>query len=308
MAVRQNKNENEKEKKFYKKNPSNKVHLFGEIRGVQVVPLNDGSSIINLNLRTVEAFEVKTKKETKMEYRNTFHKVSVPTDSGKLIRALEAVASDIEKNKANRDNEEYKEVKHNMSVDGILVSRSHEDKEAGVTYYNDIVLAKPENIRLDAEKQEKEVRNSIEFSGNIARVDINDDAANVSVATHYAIPGGKEETAYIKTTVFANGKTKGTYEELKNGKLPKGALISVRGMMQNDNFPPKSEKAEQKAEKKEEKQNETVRFGMKVKASDVKLIALAKDKTEKAEVKTEKKADKKPAVSKKTTKKNQMKM
>ncbi len=292
--------------KINRSEPTNKVHLHGYINDVKVIDYKNGDRNVVLDMCTIEAWKDNT---GQMQNARTYHNVSLVTDSGKLVKRFEDIKADLDNNRAHREEEGFKPAVHTASVDGMFITRPREvEREDGtkVTYYNQIVLADTESLKLDAAKDEKEVRNAAEFKGNIAKIDIKendkgDKFAIVSVATHYIAPGAKEgdfysdkgknyheETSYVETRVSSKGRGADIMAKINAGELEVGDLVKARGRMHNNNF---------------EDKDGIKRYKVVVDLSSVELVAKKERKAEAEEKKEEKKETKKAAAKKTATKK-----
>lgn len=285
-----------------KQNQNNRVHIYGFINDIKVADTKSGAKAFFLDVATRESWpKDKEDKSKGYDSKSTFHKVSLVTDDKKAIKQLEKIAKDIENNNANRETEGFKPKNHTASIDGTLVTRENTD-DKGVKYYNPLILTSVEGMVLDTKLGEKESRNSAEFKGNIADIDMKDGFAIVSIATHYFAPGEAEnykgetkpyheETSYIRTRVSEKFPEK-TFNALKNGELEVGDLISAKGQMHNNNYQDKEG---------------VNRRNIIIDLRSVKLVA---KKGQKEEAAKEEKAEKKaaPAPKKATPKKKQVSM
>lgn len=232
------------------KQSTNNAHLYGEIYGnVNINKIDTKRSAIRFTVDSVEIYK-DAKGET--QYKDSYNTVQIITDDKKLIKSFEKIAKDQENNKGVEASER---VKHTASVDGSLVTRSYESD--GETKYNTYVSA--DSVNLDVKKQENEVRNSVELTGNIAKVDVMDKFAVAQVATHFYRPvkegeegmkvvgkDGKEEikpyvqdTSYTRIRISAERQPE-FFEKLKSGEITgekgKSAFVTLKGQMHNDNY------------------------------------------------------------------------
>lgn len=275
------------------KNKDNQVHLHGFLNEVREFEINDKKSF-KMDVATVENYKVGD--EPKKNY--TYHRVGLITDDAKTIKAIRAAMKDIENNKEHAAEADFKPKVHTVSLDGSLVVR--ENEKDGKLYYNPEVVAEQESFKLDAKLAEGEVRNLAEFKGNIASIDINDEYkfAKINIALHYFVPGESENykgevKPYTENTSFAETRVNAkllpkVFEDLSNGNLAVGDLISVRGQMHNNRY----------TDSKDTKQNKIV-----VDLKKVELIAKKGQKKAAAEEKTEKKAEVKKETKKAAPKK-----
>ena len=271
----------------------NTAHINGYIDAI-IDNAFEGKKSFLVKVATIEKY-----KDAAGEWQNkkTRHTVSILSNDKKFNKAILDAQKDIQKNLENRENEEYKPKVHRISVDGQLVNRTNETA-SGETYYNNMIVAQPEDVKLDAKLAEGEVCNFAEFKGNIAHIDLKDEFGVIRVGTHYFIPGEStnfkgevkpytEATSYAELRVSANLMPK-TFEALKNGELEVGDLVSVRGQMHNASF----------TDSKGVNQNKIV-----VDARKFDLVAKKGQKKTEAEEKTEKKAEAKKETKKAAPKK-----
>jgi hypothetical protein len=237
---------------------NNNVHLHGYMNEVKMYDLQDGKKSIFVEMATVEQY---TNKEGKPEKKNTYHKVNLITDDKAVITKLDAIKTDLENNKKNKDTKGFKPKVHTATLDGKYITRKNtkDDKE----YFNQLILTTADEFQIDAMQKKGEVRNAAEFKGNIAKIDIKEDKnfAVISIATHYYAPGNltgedgkplptvelKDEegnaftatrlTSFVEGRVSANRTQRnGLYENLKTGKIAVGDLVTARGQIHNNNF------------------------------------------------------------------------
>ena len=274
-----------------KQKPTNQVHLHGFVNDVRINASEDGTKhFINVNLATYEQYKGNDGEKTR---KNTYHTVNFATSDKAVVEKFEKVAEALSDNLANREVEGFEPQVFKASVDGVLITR--ESEKDGVKYYNQIVATNSDDFKLGAKRQEGESMNTASFKGNIANVEIHDDFAIVSIATHYYAPGESqihtgetkpytEKTSFVRTRVYQNFKSK-AFEALKSGELAKGDLIEVRGQMHNNKFTDG---------------NGITRYGIIVDLNKVDLVA--KKKVEQAV--EEKPAEKAKAEKKETKKTN----
>lgn len=287
-----------------KQDMTNKVHLHGYINDIKSFDGKDGKKFFVMDVATLEAYK-DNKGEMQRVY--TYHNVNLNTDDKAVIKKLDKIAEDLKQNRENRDTEGYKPKIHTASIDGVIATRKSTGAKNGVEYYNQVIITDADQIKLDAKKEEKEVRNSVELKGNIAKIDLKDNFAIIQVATHYYAPGeqegsrfeGKgyhEETNYVETRVSERFRPE-TFEKIKSGEIAVGDLVKMRGQMHNTEY-------------KDEK-NDTMRYKVVVDLRSAELVA--KKGQKKAEAQEEapketKKAEKKPAVKKAASRKKGMTM
>lgn len=224
-----------------KENLNNKVHLHGYMNNVKSINVGNGKKSFIIDLATIENY-----KDNAGEFQKkyTYHTVNVVSDDKDVIARMEKIAADLQNNRENRGVEGFKPEIHEASFDGTLITRRNESN--GVNYYNQVVLSSPEDMKLDCRQAEGEVRNTAEFKGNIAKIDLKDDFAVIQIATHYFAPGKAEnfkgevkpyheETSYVETRLSGSFRKK-EFEALKNGDIAVGDLVTVRGQMHNNNY------------------------------------------------------------------------
>lgn len=277
------------------KNSENKVHLHGIINEVKSVENESGRKIYFIDLATMESY---TDKDKNRQRKYTFHDVQVSTSDKDLIEKLDKIADDCKENIANKKVEGYKPKIHTGSFDGVLTTKKRETED--VTYYNNVVIASEETIRLDTPLQENEVRNRAELKGNIASIDIKDGFAKITIATHYYAPSETpvkdhtgternyvEKTNYVDTQISGNFR-KDEFEAIKKGEIAVGDLVEARGQIHNNNYTDK---------------DGVNRYKMVVDLNKLTLVAKKEEKKEKAaetkEAPEAKKETKKAASNKK---------
>lgn len=253
-----------------KKNYNNNVHLHGFINDVRINPVNgDGRQAINLDIVTVENFQDKARK--------TYHDAVLFTDDKSIIKKFDKVAADCKKNAENRGVEGYKNLTHTVSLDGVFINP--ENKQPYILIMSDA-------LKLDAKREENEVRNSATIVGNIGNIDIYPDKkfATLSVAGHYTPKEGQGEAQpnWVKVNVNGNRKVGGAlYEAIEKGEVKKGDFVRVGGQLHNNNYG----------------EGENKVYGMALDVSRFEKIEKKAEKTEKAEAK--KKVETKKAETKK---------
>lgn len=231
--------------KSNEKRSINAAHIWGFINEANVTKLEDGKSAINMKVATYESFE----KDGKKERRYTNHDVRLVTKNEETVKSFEAIAKDIEANKANKDNKEYKIVAHTISLDGHL-RQNNFPGEDGNMVYSYRITTDDANIKLDTKRGENESMNSIEVKGNIAKINVFEKSAIIDVATHYIAPGflndnegkplgfqfekdGRKLTqipTFIQTRINEN-RLPEVFAQIKNGELAVGDLIRTKGQM-----------------------------------------------------------------------------
>lgn len=227
-----------KKEETTKKALSNNVAgLLGYIREIQINDLEDkGRKAIHLVVVTQENWK---DEKGEAQKRNTYHRVDFLTDNKEAIEKFEAVAQKLE-----GENPEFTAVR----VKGKLITRDRE-VENGV-YHNTVIAA--DSVELDAKRLDKEARNAIDLKGNIARIDMHDGFAVVSVATKYYVPGESqnfkgETKPYTEKTAFVEGVINEkhrpeTFKALSDGTIAVGDLVKTRGQMYNDSYEDKQGK------------------------------------------------------------------
>lgn len=225
--------------------PNNSVHLHGYINDVRIIDFERGAKNFIVDMATLEAYK---DNNDEMQRRYTYHKVSVVTSDKKFIKSLEEVKADLDANFENRDVEGYKNKNHTATVDGVFCSRKNE--KDGVTYVNNLIVAQPDDFKVDTKLAEGESRNRAEFKGNIAKINTYDEFAVITIATHYYAPteNGElvenfrgemkpyiEKVSYIDTRLNGNRRP-GEFERIQNGDIAVGDLIEVRGQIHNNNY------------------------------------------------------------------------
>lgn len=277
------------------KQKDNKVHLYGFLNEIKSVNEIQGKKSFLMDVATVENWKDNTDEWKK---RTTYHTVSLLTDDKKVIKNLEKAKADLDNNMKHLGEEGFEPKTHTVSLDGSLTTKENID-EKGVKYYNPMVVADGESFKLDAKRQEKEVRNRAELKGNIANIDMKDGFAKVSIATHFYAPGASknykgeekeytEVTRYIETKVDEKRLPK-TFAALKNGELAVGDLVSVNGQMHNNRYT--------------EKETGIYRDKIDIDLKGFDLIAKKGEKKAQGEEKTEKKAEVKKETKKAAPKK-----
>lgn len=269
---------------------NNNAHLHGYVNGVRTNDFENGKKSFLIDLTTIEAYKDNAG-ESKRIYTN--HKVNLVTDDAKLVKALEAVKADVENNFAHRGEEDFKPKTHTATVDGKLVARINQ--KDGNVYFNNLVVTTAEDFKLDAKLGEGEVRNFAEIKGNIVNVNMfeDDGFAIVRVGAKYYAPGESvnykgetkpytEMTTFLDTRINANRLPK-TFDQLKNGELEVGDLISVRGQMHNNDYQDKNEVNQRK---------------ITIDLNKVELVAKKGQKKAEAEEKKEEKTEAKKAAPK----------
>lgn len=272
------------------KKETNAVHLHGFVNNVNEVEFEDGTSKFIIDMATQEIYTDNTG-ETKK--KTSYHDVVLFTGDQEKKEAIRKVADDLKNNYDHKGEEGFKPVIHKASVDGKLVTKVNTVEVDGekVDYYNNFVVTSDEQIKIDQPKAKDERQNIAEFEGNIANVIFSQDDrfAIVKIATHFYVPGESknykgvekpytEKTSYIETRLSANYR-KTEFANLKDGKIAKGDLVKVRGMMHNAEYVDK---------------NDIKRYKIVVDLNKIEIVA--KKKVEEKEKKAE--TAEKPSVKK----------
>lgn len=258
------------------KNANNIAHLHGFINDVRINPAGEsGRTAINLNVVTTESYKA-NKDDEEFQTRRTYHDVAIFTDDKKVIKAYEKLQKDCAENKANRETEGYKPKVHEVSLDGMMVS-----KDGAIQ-----IVCKADNVKPDVKLGENEVRNSAVLSGNIANVHIYEDKklAVVGIMHHFRpADSEKEYTTTLDLRINGDRKVgKAAYESLVKGEIKAGDFIRTGGQLHNTRYT---------------KEGETeTKYGT---ALDVTSFNLLKQSKKNAESQAEAKGETKKAASKK---------
>lgn len=270
------------------KKSDNNVHLHGYVNGVSINPSKDGNkTYINTELSTYEEY---TNNADEKEKKVTKHKLSTVTSDSAIIKQFEEIRDALANNAENRGVEGFKPKTFTASVDGTLVTR--ENEQNGVKYSNQLVIVNPEDFTL-RKREKDETMNTATFKGNIAKVDMYDGFALVTIGTHYYAPGESvihtgetkpytEKTSFVRTRVSENLRRQ-VFNDLKDGKIAVGDFIEARGQLHNNNFTD---------------HNGIKRYGIIVDLKKLEVLAKKQNKEQ-----TETKAEKAAPVAKKETKK-----
>ena len=274
------------------KKSDNNVHLHGFVNDVRINPSKDGNkTFINTELATYEQF---TNNAGEKEKKWTKHTLNTVTSDPAIIKQFEEMRDALANNQENRGVEGFKPQTFTASVDGTLVTR--ENEKDGVKYSNELVVVNPEDFQL-RRREEGESMNTASFKGNIAKVDMYDGFALVTIGTHYYAPGESqihtgetkpytEKTSFVKTRVNESFRGQ-VYNDLKDGKIGVGDFIEARGQMHNNNFTDK---------------NGVKRYGIVVDLNKLEVLAKKQNK-EQTEAKAQKEAPAQTAAKKETVKK-----
>ena len=275
----------------------NEAQVYGYVNGVRIKELENGKSIVNVQIRSAQSYplkengEIKTNEKGKTEFgqRSDFHKVVFVTGDDALLDTMREIRTDLEAKAAGE-----KEVKnHTMFATGVLVAKDDAH-----------IAAKEDSVSFDKELEQGLSRNSINLVGNISNINIYEEQgfATASIATHFFAPSGgdkkyEEKTSYIPV-VFNAKALPDSWKAIKNGDIAVGDLVTVKGMMRNNNY----------TDTKENK-----KYEMRVDANTFKILERSKKnaanqaEAQKAEVKQaeapkaeSKKAESKKAATKKT--------
>lgn len=279
------------------KNANNRAHVHGFINDVRINPVGDsGRTAINLDVVSTESYKL-NKDDEEYQTKRTYHDVTIFTDDKKVIGAYEKIQKDCAKNKENRDVDGYKPAVHEVSLEGMLVS-----KEGSKSIQ---ISCSPENVKVGAKLEENEVRNLAVVSGNVVSIDVyeNKKLAVVGVMHHFRPKGAGEEGPDYKTRVDVriNGDRrvgKQAYDDLAGGKIRVGDFVRLSGRMHNTRYSVDVEK--DGATVQEE------RFGVAIDASSFALLKVSKKNAqaeEKAEAPAEEKAKAKTETKKAASKK-----
>lgn len=261
-----------------KKNINNNVHLYGYINDVRIKKLDNGKTLIGIDIVTLEQYK---SKEGEFKNKRTYHNgVLFPEDKA-LIKKFTAIAKDCAKNIKNRDVEGFKPETHSISLNGYL-----SNPDAGSS--NVSIIIDEKTLDIDVKQEENEIRNRADFVGNIGAIDIYDDKrfATVRVAHHFR-PEGAEKEFETWLNVRVDGDrlySKNTYDAIVKGEVAKGDFVRLGGQLHNNNF--------------ETKDGKKV-YGVVLDLTTFQKLEKKEAEAEKVEVKEEPKVEPKKAAPKK---------
>ena len=220
-----------------RKNLDNNVHLYGYINDVRINKLENGRTAVNLDVTTTESY-----KDGAGEYQQKYshHDAALFTSDEAVVEKFSAIASDLKANRENKDVEGYKPKNHTISMDGMLVNRMKPYPDSDKEYQVLAVMVKEDSVDIDAKLAEGEKRNRVDFSANIAGINLYEDKkfATVSMARNYRPKDSdKEFTTWLDVRV--DGKrpaTKNLYEDIASGKVGKGDFVRVGGQLHDNTY------------------------------------------------------------------------
>ena len=219
---------------------NNNAHIFGYINDVRMNPTESGRTAINLDVVTLEQYKDKA---GDFQTKRSYHDVVSFTDKQETIDKFAAIAADCEANRAGKGVEGFKPTSHTVSLDGILVNRNNSIGDTDKYTRTVAILAKEDAIKLDVKQQENEVRNRVDFVGNVASIDLHAEKgfAVVNIANHYRPdPKNKEDKGqetWLEVRIDKNRKySQGAYEAIEKGDLKVGDFIRIGGQLHNNRF------------------------------------------------------------------------
>ncbi len=316
-------------------------HLHGDVTKINIYEMNNGSSRVIMNVRTIRFYE----KDGVKNYPATNHTVTVNTSDENFLKEARGIEERLEARKKGFENKSQKiEDCPKVSLDAVPVLRNNpafiqlkdnqpilteegklkfvqEGKDAGklldskgeqIVFRNSEYVAKPETVKFDQELQKDEVRNKTILKGNIRSIQKHEDHdfMTLFIDTHYLAPNpnAKEgEKPYKEMTSehivkLNKDRSKGmekAYNDIMNGDIAVGDLITVQGPKYQTDYPVKGYF--------NGKEYTFSRFELYTSASSLQLEMRSKKnlqagEKEAPESKKEQKADAKKATSKKTTK------
>jgi single-stranded DNA-binding protein len=220
-----------------KKNLDNNVHLYGYINDVRINKLENGRTAVNLDVTTKESY-----KDGAGEYQQKYshHDAALFTSDEAVVEKFSAIASDLKANRENKDVEGYKPKNHYISLDGMLVNRMKPYPDSDKEYQVLAVMVKEDSVDIDAKLAEGEKRNRVDFSANIAGINLYEDKkfATVSMAHDYR-PKDSDKQFTTWLDVRVDGKrpaTKNLYEDIVSGKVGKGDFVRVGGQLHDNTY------------------------------------------------------------------------
>lgn len=256
---------------------NNKCHEHGYLNKVQMTQMEGGKVRINFLVVTSEKYKGK---DDRFVDDRSYHESVIFTDKQDVVDEFERAQAVIEKNNGLTDKKGMEPIC--ISINGRCENNIFTGKD-GKERQNTRIRVKDTEYEISnkLQKAEGETMNRIELQGNLGKVEEKVPGFLVmSIAVDKFIPRENEPGKYDKAeepdwfTIRMNDNkfTHKTFEELKNGTIKPGDLVTVAGQKHNDNYEFKNEQGQ--TEK---------RYSTKIDINTLQVNYSKKVKTEEAE-------------------------